>query len=104
VQPNPTASSSSEVLELADDEARLVDMLRKVEKSQAEPVPAEIRTCVSDIIARLECPAILKQHDPQAANPRSRLAGGKQEAIRRLNDPETTAGKARYEPVPVCWR
>ena len=67
VEPNPTKHSSSEVLELTDDEARLVNMLRKVEKSQAEPVPTEVRTCVSDIITRLECPTILEQHDPQAA-------------------------------------
>lgn len=36
VQPNPATHSSSEVLELTDDEARLVDTLRKVEKSRAK--------------------------------------------------------------------
>jgi hypothetical protein len=47
-------------------------MLRKAEMFRVEPVPTEVRTCVSDIIARLECPAILEQHDPHAADKRSR--------------------------------
>ena len=56
-------------MELTDDEARLVDMLRKEKMFRAEPVPTEVRTC--DIITRLECPTILKQHDPHAVGNRS---------------------------------
>lgn len=38
---------------------------------RAEPVLTEIRTCVSEIITRLECPTILEQHDPHAVGNRS---------------------------------
>eukprot|EP01043_Picozoa_sp_COSAG02_P055192 COSAG02_NODE_6363_length_3623_cov_7.028377_3_plen_89_part_00 len=46
-------------------------MLRKAKNSQAEPVPVEVSTCVSDMITRLECSAIVVQHAPRAADPRS---------------------------------